>query len=107
MSSSAFFIEAAANTIRLLSWASTGEAADPHRRVKAVKIPARRCIESAPCLFAGAIRARESGVGWIKEATGGSAVPLVPATYGRSGYRSQKHNRLRTLVKGPKSSRVH
>src|ERR1700687_1655238 len=44
MSSSAFFIEAAANTVRLLSWASAGDQADPHRIVKAAKSPARRCI---------------------------------------------------------------
>jgi hypothetical protein len=44
MSSSAFFIEAAANTVRLLSWASAGEKADPHRTAKAVKNPARRCM---------------------------------------------------------------
>src|SRR6266704_5283879 len=44
MSSSAFFIEAAANTVRFLSCASAGEVADPVRIVKAAKTPARRCI---------------------------------------------------------------
>src|SRR6267154_5138620 len=44
MSSSAFFIEAAANTVRLLSCASAGEVADPARIAKAAKSPARRCI---------------------------------------------------------------
>src|ERR1700687_3017689 len=42
MSSSAFFIEAAANTVRLLSWARAGEWTVPHRMTKAAKSPARR-----------------------------------------------------------------
>src|SRR4051794_4151357 len=48
MSSSAFFIEAAANTVRFLSCASAGEWIDPNRAVKAkvetAKNGARRCI---------------------------------------------------------------
>src|ERR1700730_10624471 len=44
MSSSAFFIDAAANTVKLLSWAVAGEETDPHRIAKAAKSPARRCI---------------------------------------------------------------
>src|SRR5260370_18443310 len=44
MSSSAFFIEAAANTVRLLSWARAGEWTVPHRMTKAAKSPARRCM---------------------------------------------------------------
>src|ERR1017187_6541253 len=88
MSSSAFFIEAAANTVRVLSWAMAGEQADPQSRVKVAKSPARRCIESAPCEFAGAIRARKSGVGEKWDATGGSAVPAIRRTYDPSGHRS-------------------
>src|ERR1700685_764016 len=46
MSSSAFFIEAAANTVRLLSCAKAGDRADPHRITKAARRMARRCIVS-------------------------------------------------------------
>ena len=45
--------------------------------MKATKIPARRCIGSAPCVLAAQI-ARKSGVGWVKNATDGSAVPVNP-----------------------------
>src|SRR5258708_20218607 len=44
MSSSAFFIEAAANTMRLLSCARAGEKRDPERMGKAARSPGRRCI---------------------------------------------------------------
>src|SRR6266404_5310357 len=49
MSSSAFFIEAAANTVRLLSCARAGEKADPHRMARLKKSPARRCIVARRC----------------------------------------------------------
>src|ERR1700710_1157664 len=50
MSSNAFFIEAAANTVSVLSCASAGEWADPNRTVKATKNPAKRCIGALrPC----------------------------------------------------------
>src|SRR5882762_4827198 len=62
MSSSAFFIEAAANTVRLLSCASAGERADPHRIARLNKSPARRCIMALRYVFA-ACCARKSGVG--------------------------------------------
>src|SRR5215472_3598596 len=44
ISSSAFFIEAAAKTVRVLSAALAGEKAAPHRIEKAAKIPAIRYI---------------------------------------------------------------
>src|SRR5260370_40055279 len=62
MSSSAFFIEAAANTVRLLSCASAGDEAAPQRIVKAKKNPARRCIMAIRYVFA-ACCARKSSVG--------------------------------------------
>src|ERR1700709_279582 len=65
MSSSAFFMEAAANTVRLLSCACTGEKADPNRMVKPRTIPARRCIGALRAWSRHAFRARKSGVGWI------------------------------------------
>jgi hypothetical protein len=40
----------------------------------------------APCVFAAEC-ARKSGVGWNDDATGGSAVPAIPRTYGPTGYR--------------------
>src|SRR3954447_1841711 len=42
ISSSAFFIDAAANTVRVLSCAAAGEWTDPDRIVRATKNPARR-----------------------------------------------------------------
>src|ERR1700686_2782606 len=64
MSSSAFFIEAAANTVSLLFCASAGELADPHRMTRAANSPARRCIVA---LHAGS-RARfartNQALGW-------------------------------------------
>src|SRR6266404_4499713 len=62
MSSSAFFIEAAANTVRLLSCARADEKADPHRIMKAAKSPARRCIVALHARLRGAVRARKSGL---------------------------------------------
>src|ERR1043166_1773882 len=49
MSSSAFFIEAAANTVTLLSCAAAGGMAAPTRTSNATKIPERRFIDGAPC----------------------------------------------------------
>src|SRR5712675_145161 len=61
MSSSAFFIEAAANTVRFLSCASAGEVADPVRIVKAAKSPARRCIVALhACSQARSARANQA-----------------------------------------------
>src|SRR6202163_4641752 len=85
-SSSAFFIEAAANTVRLLSCAVAGEAADPNRTVKHRKIPARRCIGSAPGVFT-ALRARKSGVGWVWLRQAEAPFRQSLRTYGPSGYR--------------------
>src|SRR3981081_3630052 len=62
MSSSAFFIEAAANTVRLLSCASASEWGAPNRIVRATRIPARRCIGRSMRIRGE--RARKSGVGW-------------------------------------------
>jgi hypothetical protein len=44
----------------------------------------------APYVFAGARQARANQALLESNATGGSAVPLLPATYGRPGYRSAK-----------------
>src|SRR5437764_76628 len=57
MSSSAFFIEAAANTVRILSSARAGEAADPHKIANAVNSRARRCIEALQALSRDALGA--------------------------------------------------
>src|SRR6202521_189647 len=63
MSSSAFFIEAAANTVRLLSCASAGDEAAAHRMAKLKKSPARRCIVALHACLRAAVRARKSGFG--------------------------------------------
>src|SRR5258708_36561124 len=63
MSSSAFFIEAAAKTVRVVGWAKAGEKADPLRRTKAAKRPARRCMMTLRACSRRAICARKSGVG--------------------------------------------
>src|SRR5881394_3929909 len=63
MSSSAFFIEAAANMVRLLSCARAGEKADPHRMPRLKKSPARRRIVALRACLRAAVRARKSGVG--------------------------------------------
>src|SRR5882757_6855970 len=60
MSSSAFFIEAAANTVMVLSCAKVGEQAAPSRMMKAAKIPVIRCITSAPAILTGAQSARRN-----------------------------------------------
>src|SRR5215218_2441916 len=53
MSSSAFFIEAAANTVMVLSSAAAGEDTAPSEMTKAAKIAARRYIVALrPCLQA-------------------------------------------------------
>src|SRR5487761_2202319 len=91
-------MEAAANTVRLWSWADADEKTDPLRIARVTNNPASRCM--------GALRARsrlcsraKSGIGQVWNATGGSAAPLVPATYGQPGYRAQNHNRLTVWVK--------
>src|SRR6266566_1538886 len=63
MSSSAFFIEAAANTVRLLSCARAGGKGDPHRMPRLKKSPARRRIVALRACLRAAVRARKSGVG--------------------------------------------
>src|SRR6478752_8574134 len=63
MSSSAFFIEAAANTVRLLSCAKTGEKAAADRTARLKKSPARRCIAALRAWLRAAVRARKSGLG--------------------------------------------
>src|SRR5229473_2838265 len=100
MSSSAFFIEAAANTVRLLSCATAGEAADPNRRVKHKKIPARRCIGSAPGVFTAlCARANQalvgSGCDRRKRRSGNPFGLTVHRDIAR-----QNNNRMRGLVKG-------
>src|ERR1700732_1288732 len=87
MSSSAFFIEAAAKTVMVLSCADAGEWATPSRTTKAVKIPARRDMRALRACLRTEQMARATGVGWVRDATGGSAVPAIQTTYGRLGYR--------------------
>src|SRR6267154_5328721 len=65
MSSSAFFIEAAANTVRLLSCASAGEWIDPNRTVRATKNPARRGIWALHACSRRNVRANQALVGMM------------------------------------------
>src|SRR6476469_8469913 len=58
MSSSAFFIEAAANTVMVLSCAAAGEQAAPSRMTNAVKIPARRYMVALRARLQRALRAQ-------------------------------------------------
>src|SRR3954452_19636724 len=61
MSSSAFFIDAAANTVRVLFCARACEWAAPNRIVRATKNPARRCIGALrACLHALSARANQA-----------------------------------------------
>src|SRR3984885_7498154 len=86
--------------MRLLSCASAGEWADPHRRAKATNSRARRCMGRSVRVRGATSRAQIRR--WLNmDATGGSAVPLVPATYGRSGYRNENNSRLKVRVKVP------
>jgi len=97
MSSSAFFIEAAANTVRPLSCAGQ---ARYRGRSRPQQFPARRCIVALHREFEGPrFRARQSGVSWVKDATGGSAVPSIPWTYDRPDIASRDFNSLRGPVK--------
>src|SRR5436309_2931502 len=65
MSSSAFFIEAAANTMRDFSCAAAGEWAAPSRVMKAAKIPASRRIVALQACSRARFHARKSGGGWV------------------------------------------
>src|SRR6266542_1414696 len=68
MSSSAFFIEAAANTVRVLSCAAAGEGAAPSRRMKAAKTAARRYMAA---LRASQQRASRAQIGhWLGQGCG-------------------------------------
>src|ERR1700732_2755508 len=89
MSSSAFFIDAAANTVRLLSAADAGEEGDPNRIATAKKNPASQGMGALrACSRRPAAREVRHWSTW--NATGGSADPLSPATYGRSRVRMHK-----------------
>src|SRR6201989_3017904 len=79
MSSSAFFIEAAAKVVSVLFLALAGEKADPVRIRKAANNPAIRCIRALhACLRRATDCARKSGVGSGRKGDGGSAVPWNP-----------------------------
>src|SRR4051794_37822393 len=77
MSSSAFFIDAAANTVRVLSCAAAGESTDPDRIVRARKKPAKRRM--MPLRAWSRARQRTQRRRWLSmNAIDGSAVPGVP-----------------------------
>src|SRR5713226_4102894 len=98
MSSSAFFIEAAAKIVRLLSCASAGEKADPHRMVKPRKIPARRCMVA---LRSCSRRyARKSRVEWVWMRQAEAPFRHSRGLTARRDIADKNHNRLRALVKG-------
>src|SRR5215470_10665683 len=102
MSSSAFFIEAAAKTVSVLSSALAGEKADPHRIRKAEKTPARRYIRAlhACSRTSGLPRTRKSGVGSNQEARrSGSAVPSGPGSLRPPEGSRADNNRLAGGVK--------
>src|SRR5436853_5041786 len=100
MSSSAFFMEAAANTVRVLYSAATGEETAPSRKTNAAIIPARRYMATLLACSQRAVRAPQSGVGWVRNATGGSAVPAIRRTYDPSGHRAGELTALRGRRKG-------
>src|SRR5579871_1296920 len=86
MSSSAFLIDAAAKTVRVLSSASAGDHVDPNRMTKATKIPERRCIEALHACSRGARHLRaQISVGSDLGAT--AEAPFRPSlkTYGHTG----------------------
>src|SRR5579863_3751014 len=100
MSSMAFFIEAAAKTVRLFPCADAGEGADPQRIARATKAPANRYMGA---LRAKARRAFARGVRqWSN--TGCDRRKRVPPsrrlTVGRDN-RGQNNNRLTVRVKSP------
>src|SRR5271157_918095 len=101
MSSSAFFIEAAANTVRVLSSAKACEWAAASAMNKVAKSPARRTIESAPCVLA----ARKSRANRLSVEYGRDLRKRCSGdprrTYGRRECRWANHNRLKILVKAP------
>src|SRR3954469_8181478 len=85
MSSRAFFIEAAANTVSVLSSAAAAEKAAPDRMRKAIEIPARRTMMALRAGLRGAFaRANRALVG-SGDATIGSAVPAVSCDLRSSG----------------------
>src|SRR6266481_2531027 len=90
MSSSAFFIEAAANTVRLLSCASAGERADPHRMARLRKSPARRCIMALHRCLRRVARANQASVEVVcdrrKRRSGNPADLRSVRTSQRKGY---------------------
>src|ERR1700754_4334017 len=103
MSSSAFFIEAAAKTVTVLSCAAAGEWTAPSSIRRATEIPARRYMIALRAYPQGALFARRNqACVWTIEATGGSAVPAIPMAYGRSEYREWADiSRLAVRVKLP------
>src|SRR5215469_3430866 len=90
ISSSAFFIEAAANTVRVLSSAVAGEETAPHNRTKAANNPAKRCIRALHTNLRhvparATLRARKSGVSSGRNATTEALFRVIPQTYGHGG----------------------
>src|SRR6185312_10086071 len=83
MSSSAFFIEAAANTVRVLSSAVAGEEAAPHSRTKAANSPAIRCIRALhACLHAQNFARENQASVQGRNATTEALFRVIPQTYG-------------------------
>src|SRR5215475_9639218 len=88
MSSSAFFIEAAAKTVSVLSSALAGEKADPVRIRKAANSPASRCIRALHACLRRAefARANQASV-QVGRATAEALFRAIPRAYGRKGCR--------------------
>src|SRR6516164_16881 len=104
ISSSAFFIEAAANSVSALSSAQAGGFAAPHKIARVSKDPASRCIRALHA-YPGAPIA-QGGVGDRKLRFSGSAVLPIPlGLRPKQGYRRLQHNRPHAPVKGP--IRIH
>ena len=102
MSSSAFFIEAAANTVRVLSSAAAGETAAPAAGSRRRRIVRQHGTFEAlhACLRARLSRAQIRRR-FDRNATRGSAVPAIPMTYGARGCRWG-----RTITGWPASSKA-
>src|SRR3954447_2991433 len=98
MSSSAFFIDAAANTVRVLSCASADEWTDADRIVRATKNPAKRRIMPLRA-WSRARSAHATQALVVDESDRRKRRSGCPRpAYGGSGYRhvSLQHRRVRT-----------
>src|SRR6185369_14227341 len=98
MSSSAFFIEAAAKTVTALSCAAAGEWAAPNRMTKAEKIPAKRYMSALrACLQRGFHAQIRRWLG--QECDRRKRCSAIPIGLRPVGISHRKHNRLAGRVK--------